>query len=1655
MPPLPQTTHIQYINGLRHYQQWLDQFPGHCEAGLAGLAEWAATGIALLRGLPAAEVGCQCDGGASPRPGLESSRPRHGAGFGAHAAVATVLLFGACAQGAQLYSVTDLGTLGGGNSGATAINNSGQIVGHSDIAGNASTHAFLYSNGVMSDLGTLGGTSSDAFALNDSGQVAGSASTAHNAATHAFLYSGGGMVDLGTLGVGGTSSSAAGINNSGQVVGTASTAYDATAHAFLYSGGAMSDLGTLGGYDSFAYDINNKGQVVGNSFLRRSPQHAFLYSGGVMNDIGILLGDNIQSNAVAINDNGQVAVGGGAFLYSDGVMTNLNTGAYWSWSVQGMNNKGQLVGIHRGYGFAHAVLYSDGTLVDLNDQLVSNDAYLSLISAVGINDAGQIVGYGLTGGVLGYGDIHAFLLTPTFTTISPKNIGLADPHCPSVCEGNPINAATGNKFQAETDYVGGAATHLELNRYYNSQDTTALGFGRNWHSSWHRSLAKLSDYLVKITRADGRVDTFRKDVASGAWQADPDVTSRLVALFNASNQQTGWQLSTDDDSREIYTLAGKLSSITTRAGLTTTLAYDAANHLTKVTGPFGHALGFAYDAAGRVKQITGPDGGLYGYTYDANNNNLLSVTYPNATVRRYAYENASFPNALTGISDENGVRYASFAYDAQGRAISTQHAGGAELTQIAYHADGSATVTDPRGNTHGYSFTTQFDRVKPTAVSGTPVPTAGGKAFSYDANGFVASRTDFNGNVTTYTHDARGLETSRTEAYGTPLARTVTTAWHASFHLPTQIAEPNRATTFSYDAKGNLTQRTVTAGSLARTWRYAYDANGQVTQIDGPRTDVNDLTKFSYDAKGNLVSVTDALGHVVKITAYDANGRPLSVQDPNGLATKLAYDPRGRLLSRNVGGEITRYGYDAAGQVRKITQPDTRFTLFSYDQAHRLTQVNDNLGNRIAYTLDAADNRIKERIIDPANTLALSLSRTFDALDRLKTSVGAAGQTTTFGYDDNGNLTGVSDPLANATTHSYDALNRLAASLDPLSGKTQYAYDANDNLAKVIDPRGLATSYLYDGLGNRTQTLSPDSGKTLDSFDAAGNRVGSTDARGKKTLIAYDALNRPKSQSFASGTPVQFTYDSGVNGLGRLTGLSDETGNTAWSYEIHGRVAQKSQTIGTTTQKLGYAYDAYGRLAQISYPSGNTVNIAYDAAGRPAQLALGNQTILTSLQYTAFGAVKSWVWGNGQSYARSFDLDGRLAAYPLGRGRGNSLGFDKASRITDYNDSAAANQQHFQYDALARLLGVSQGATLTGYAYDADGNRASQTVQTTGSSKSTNYTYPVGSNRLAKTQGVANFAFSYDAAGNTTGDGIYLYSYNDRGRLAQVNYAGALTQFGINGLGQRVVKTAGTATTLFMYDEAGHLLGEYQANGTAIRETVWLGDTPVAAVAGGAVYPIFADHLNTPRAVADSTGKVLWRWDTEPFGSGKPNQDADGDGVAFVYNLRFPGQYYDVETGLHYNYFRDYDPRIGRYLQSDPIGLAGGDFSMYSYVNEKPTGKIDSKGMESASVSLMGSPPALTASQAEFVLGIYLSAATAGEAIPIIITKITKSKCLAETIKNEKILKEMREKLAEAEDIDDMWRRNQARLDAIAEAMQQQGYTAKEIVKSMKGLIGF
>jgi RHS repeat-associated protein len=405
---------------------------------------------------------------------------------------------------------------------------------------------------------------------------------------------------------------------------------------------------------------------------------------------------------------------------------------------------------------------------------------------------------------------------------------------------------------------------------------------------------------------------------------------------------------------------------------------------------------------------------------------------------------------------------------------------------------------------------------------------------------------------------------------------------------------------------------------------------------------------------------------------------------------------------------------------------------------------------------------------------------------------------------------------------------------------------------------------------------------------------------------------------------------------GRLTRVTHPGGETRFGYNVHGAVTVTQEQIAEKIFHSCYEH-TLGKPTALAYPSGMSVRYDYAGKIRIRAMSLDGVPLVGAIRYLPFSnTVTGFLFANSEPYVRVYDQDGFIKSITLGPAAGA------------YDDFA----QSFAYDGVDRLI----SATVTGvpslarkYVYDGV-NR----IQTDVGGQVTNYMYPNTSNRLSGLTGATQRTYSYDAAGYMTSLGGIALAYDGRGRLKQ---AGSTTYI-VNGLGQRVAKTVGGAARYFVYDVAGHLLGEYDALGNPIQETVWLYDTPIAVVkpkAGGGreVFNVFTDYLDTPRVIANQQNQIVWRWDAaDPFGVIPPNEDPSGLGT-FEFNGAFPGMYRDKELGTYYNYLRDcYIPDIGRYCQSDPIGLAGG-ISTYGYANGNPLTNTDPRGLSSAKARVM------------------------------------------------------------------------------------------------------
>jgi YD repeat-containing protein len=652
-------------------------------------------------------------------------------------------------------------------------------------------------------------------------------------------------------------------------------------------------------------------------------------------------------------------------------------------------------------------------------------------------------------------------------------------HCPAT--GNPIGIGTGTKLHREV-LVQGKSHGLGLDLFYNSDigfDPYTAQWLKNdnpsasaWRHTYERAIrvSGVQGGLVGayVIRETGRLLSFAS--TAGSWIGDADIADTLTELKDGSGVRIGWTYKVSaDGSQESYDAAGRLIAVTQVNGSHQTLAYDLPTAdggdgnpytLDTVTDDVGRQLHFTHDASGRLATAKDSAGSVFTLGYDAQSN-LVSVAHTDGSSRTYQYNEPTYtggarlPNALTGITDENGVRYATYVYNSSGQAIKEWHAGDVDKNQLTYNGI-STVVTDPLGTQRTYNFTTILGVVKSTGQSQPGGSGCGpsSSVMTYDTNGNVTSRTDFANHKTCYAYDlARNLETERVEGLAsssvcatvltTPPAptaanpvRTISTIWHPDWRLEVKRAEPKKLTTWVYNGQPDPSQGGATAScapadallpdgkptavlckkieqattdatgasgfaatvtGTPRTWTWTYTRYGQMLTADGPRTDVNDVTTYTY---------------------YDA--------------TDAEMGRRGNLASiTDALGHITQFtSYDLNGRVTSITDPNGVYTDFTYDLRGRLA------------------------------------------------SKAVGGETTHYTYDPVGQLTQVSLPDGTSLTYTYDPAHRLTAITDGVGNKIQFTLDAMGNRTKeeVFDPEGLlvrAQIRAYDALGRLQNLVHP------------------------------------------------------------------------------------------------------------------------------------------------------------------------------------------------------------------------------------------------------------------------------------------------------------------------------------------------------------------------------------------------------------------------------------------------------------------------------------------------------------------------------------------------------------------------------------------------------
>jgi RHS repeat-associated protein len=1104
----------------------------------------------------------------------------------------------------------------------------------------------------------------------------------------------------------------------------------------------------------------------------------------------------------------------------------------------------------------------------------------------------------------------------------------------NVANFSSLNAASGNLLHSEDLFsVKGAGLAASMTLYYRSLDNYSGSVGKKWTHTYDMNLVGIYDGSIIFNEGNGKGRFYTKN--GDTYVSQPGDYSTLTKYSDGT-----FVIAEKDGVKYNFDTNGKITSTVDRNGNTMTFAYTNGN-LSTVTDPAGRTVDFSYDTSNRISSIVDPGGALYTLTYT--DGMLSTVSNPDGGTWSYTYDNNGF--MLTKTDPNNNVT--SYTYDSSGRERSATNREGQVKAMTYSPGDNTSQMTEDNGGVWTFKYDTKLGVLLRKAD-----PDGNITSYTYDQNKNMLSKKVPDGSVTSYTYDSNGNMTSMTDALGQ-----TTTYTYNAFGQTTSITDPQgNKTSHTYDVKGDLSSTTDPTGG---TTTYAYDSKGNVTSITNA---AGQTTTLTYDQYNNVSTITDSTGSTTKLT-YDVNGNITSQTDANGNTVGYVYDQFNHLLSvTDSAGNTTKYTYDKNGNRISKTDANGNITYYEYDSEGHLIQVKDALGDITTYTYGGTGcpscGGGGDKLTSVTDANGNTTSYVYDSSGRKIKDIDALGNVTSYSYDANGNLVSKTDANGHTTYFTYDPLGRIASQTDALNDVVSFAYSPQGQVTKVTDPLRNVTTYTYDAAGRIIKKVSADTGTTTYTYNPTGTMATKTDADGVTIQYFYDGLNRISKIDFPdSSQDITYTYDTCTNGKGRLCAVVDPTGTTMYEFDALGRIVKETHTVLGVTYVTGYSYDKANTIATIVYPSGRRVEYDYDQLNRVMDVSSTMKDIVplaTNVAYDPVSNMKSVAFGNGLEQSWTYDSDDRISSIVAGSVMNLSYTYDPVGNITSISDGLdPSKSKTYSYDAVNRLSGAAGPWGSLAWTYDANGNRLSQTDDTT-------YSYSYSANRLMS---INNTQYKYDNNGNTTSDGMKKFIYNQNQRLVMVTETDkTLGQYMYNAKGQRVIKETGSASansasaqnTVYHYDLSGNLIEETDGNGKLITDYVYLNGKPLAMITkqgnGETTYYYHDDHLGTPAVMTDKLQKEVWNVQFDPFGNEVQRNGRQGSYIRDVTNnLRFPGQYYDSETGLNYNYYRDYNPVTGRYVEADPIGIEHGSNSLFAYVGNNTTGRIDSFGLKCCS----------------------------------------------------------------------------------------------------------
>ena len=1007
--------------------------------------------------------------------------------------------------------------------------------------------------------------------------------------------------------------------------------------------------------------------------------------------------------------------------------------------------------------------------------------------------------------------------------------------------------------------------------------------------------------------------------------------------------------------------------------------FDYIDNTITVTDADGRWVEYTYanDLLSSVKRSIDHVAGTFveeSYAYDADGR-IITVTDANGNEKHISYDN--YGNIASDVNQDGVGKFFEFGYDnSKDEYYALIRTSAGLIKEKWFDENGETVRVDINGRT-----------IEKTVIDGR--------------NRII---TDENGNVTTKTYD----EWNNLIQVVYPDDSIVTYEYEHTYHRCIKATnELGGVTEYEYDSVGNLTRQIEASGTTdERITEYTYDGAGNMltTTVLGDDNTNEATTVMTYDASGNMTTLIDPESFLTQFTSYDSLGNVLTKIDARGKTWAYEYDELGRILTMtDPMGHETSYEYDGNGNNTRKADAEGKVTQYEYDERDNIAKIIDAAGNESFYECDTDNNLIRKvdqegketnyeydnegRLVktidgngnettveyaettlegcsscsrggayqsDPSEIIYPTFTKRFeyDLRGRKIAEYDVLSDTdeyiTQYEYDLTGNLIQQIDKESNATQYEYDALNRIMKTIDALGGETVYTYDDRNNLITLQDANGNVTQFEYDGNNRKIKEIRPMGEATVYEYDGLGNLTAKIDAKNQKTEYVYDDTGRRvKAIYYAAGdhtTPVKtvtFTYDN----AGNLLSYDDGTTSAQYQYDDLYRKIMERVDYGAFSLGHSYGYYKNGLKKSFTGPDDVTYTYAYDNNNQLAEVIIPTVGSITYNSYT---------WNRPASISLPGGTQKQYTYDPLMQ--------VKSIMVTDQGQNTLMDYK-YTYDRMSNIITKNTEHGIYSYEYD-------NTYQLTAADNPTLpdevYTYdPVG-NRLASADVAGGWdynansqlleygdtVFEYDANGNTIkkivgADPLTAqmnnYAFNIEDRLVIVDDGSVEASYYYDPFGRRLWKDVSGVITYFGYVDEG-LIAETDSTGVVTKSYGFQPDSswttnPLFVRQGEEYYFYHNDHLGTTLRINSDSGKVVWSVNYDAFGDSIINSSSD-----LTNNLRFPGQFFDEESRLCYNYQRYYDSETGRYLRIDPLGFDGGDENLYAYVLNNPVKYYDPTG---------------------------------------------------------------------------------------------------------------